>query len=65
VKKLYRSKKNRVLLGVLGGLGEYMGVDPTVLRLVFVLVMLLTAVIPLTLFYFIAALIIPEAPDKA
>ena len=32
-KKLYRSKKDRVFAGVCGGIGEYLGVDPTVIRL--------------------------------
>ena len=33
-KKLYRSSTNRVICGVCGGLGEYFGVDPTVVRLI-------------------------------
>lgn len=36
-KKLYRSETNRMLAGVAGGLGEYFGVDPTIIRLIFVL----------------------------
>jgi len=36
-KKLYRSESNRVLAGVAGGLGEYFGIDPTLIRLLFVL----------------------------
>ncbi|MDP3941228.1 MAG: PspC domain-containing protein [bacterium] len=35
--RLYRSEKNRVLAGVAGGIGEYAGIDPTIIRLVFVL----------------------------
>lgn len=36
-KKLYRSRKNKMLCGVCGGLGEYLGIDPTVVRLLVVL----------------------------
>jgi len=36
-KKLYRSETNRVLAGVAGGLGEYFVIDPTLIRLLFVL----------------------------
>ena len=36
-KRLHRSSTNKMLLGVCGGLGEHFGIDPTLLRLVFVL----------------------------
>lgn len=36
-KKLYRSETNKVLAGVAGGLGEYFQIDPTIIRLIFVL----------------------------
>tara|TARA_Y100000310_G_scaffold123899_1_gene122654 strand:- start:2416 stop:2850 length:435 start_codon:yes stop_codon:yes gene_type:complete len=36
-KRLYRSKSNRVLGGVCGGIGEYFGIDPTLIRLAWVL----------------------------
>ncbi|MGA2911458.1 MAG: PspC domain-containing protein [Candidatus Levyibacteriota bacterium] len=36
-RKLYRSETNRVIAGVAGGLGEYFEVDPTIIRLLFVL----------------------------
>ncbi|MBP1911035.1 PspC domain-containing protein [Thermococcus stetteri] len=58
-KRLVRSKKNRLFLGVLGGIAEYLEVDPTVVRLIFVL---LFAVNPgvMTLAYLLAALVMPE-----
>jgi phage shock protein C len=34
-KKLFRSEENKVLFGILGGLGEYFDVDPTIYRLFF------------------------------
>ncbi|MFZ3057772.1 MAG: PspC domain-containing protein [Minisyncoccales bacterium] len=36
-KKLYRSKANRVIFGVCGGLGEYFEIDPLVVRILFIL----------------------------
>lgn len=36
-KRLYRSRKNRVLGGVCGGIGEYFGVDPVLVRLLWVI----------------------------
>ncbi|KKG25473.1 PspC domain-containing protein, partial [Methanosarcina sp. 2.H.T.1A.15] len=37
MKKLYRSKKNRIIAGVCGGIGEYLDVDPTLIRLLWAL----------------------------
>jgi len=36
-KRLYRSKTDRMLFGVCGGLGKYLGIDPTIIRVIFVL----------------------------
>ncbi len=38
--RLYRSRTNRVIAGVCGGLGDYLGIDPTLIRLFFVLLVL-------------------------
>jgi phage shock protein C len=35
--KLYRSRKDRMLFGVCGGLGKFFGIDSTIMRIVFVL----------------------------
>jgi phage shock protein C len=40
-KKLYRSRKEKMIAGVCGGLGEYFGFDPTWVRLIFLLFLLL------------------------
>ena len=60
IKRLYRSKTNRVFGGVLGGLGEYFNVDPVILRLVFLFVLIFTAVVPGIFFYIISIFVIPE-----
>ena len=58
-KKLYRSKTQRMLCGVCGGIGEYFNIDPTLIRLLFVLFGCAGGGI---LAYIIAAIIIPDGP---
>ena len=56
-KRLYKSRTNRVLCGVCGGIGEYLNIDPTIIRLLFVLLGCTTTGI---IIYLVAAIIIPE-----
>lgn len=56
-KRLYKSRTNRVLCGVCGGIGEYFGIDPTVVRLLCVLLGLTSTGL---IAYIIAACIMPE-----
>ena len=58
-KSLYRSQTNRMLLGVCGGLGEYLNLDPTIVRLLWAFFTLITVGGGL-LAYIIASLIIPS-----
>ena len=60
-KKLYRNTNNKLIAGVCSGLGEYLNIDPTVVRLIWALVGLTGAGI---VAYLIAALIIPEKPSN-
>ena len=60
-KKLYKSKTNKKLAGVCGGVGEFLGIDPTIIRLIWVLLTLFVGCG--LLLYIICALIIPETPD--
>ncbi|MBD3202917.1 PspC domain-containing protein [Candidatus Woesearchaeota archaeon] len=59
-KRLYRSKKNRVIAGICGGLGEYFDIDPVIIRLIWVFVVLAGGSGALA--YIIAWIIIPEKP---
>ena len=61
MKRLTKSR-NRMLSGVLGGIAEYVNVDPTLVRLLFIALLIFTVVIPCVLFYLIAAIIMPEPP---
>jgi len=56
-KKLYKSRTNRMICGVCGGLAEYLNLDATIIRLVFAILVLTGVSI---LFYIAAAIIIPE-----
>ena len=60
-KKLYRNTSNKIIVGVCSGLAEYIGIDPTVVRLIWALIGLTGAGI---LAYLVAALIIPEKPSN-
>lgn len=57
-KRLYRSRSNVVISGVCGGVAEYFDLDPTLVRLGYVLLTLFTAFSGV-IFYIIAALVIP------
>jgi len=61
-KKLYRSKTDQKLCGVCSGIAEYLNVDPTIVRLIWVLLVLCAG--SGVLAYLICALIIPEKPDN-
>ncbi len=59
MKKLYKSN-NRMICGVCAGLAEYLGIDPTVVRLIWAALGLTGTGI---LLYIIAALVMPENMD--
>lgn len=59
-KKLYRSKTNRVFAGICGGLGEYMNVDPVVIRIIWLFIVICTGFFPGVLAYILAIFVIPE-----
>lgn len=59
-KKLYRSRDERMIAGVAGGIAEYFNVDPTIIRLLFVITAMAGG--PGLLAYIILAIIIPEEP---
>jgi phage shock protein C len=60
MKRLYRSKNNRFIAGVCGGIAEYSNIDPTIIRLLWLFLSLIWG----TGFfaYIIAWIIIPEEP---
>ncbi len=59
-KSLTRSSHNKMIAGVCGGIAEYFGWDPTLVRVGYVLVTLLFAGFPGLLAYIILAVVVPE-----
>ncbi|MFN2144611.1 MAG: PspC domain-containing protein [Anaerolineales bacterium] len=60
-KKLFRSRTERMISGVCGGLGNYLNVDPTLIRLIFVFGALVTGS-GLFWAYLVMMLVVPEEP---
>lgn len=52
---------DRIISGVCAGLANYMNLDPTVMRVIFVLLTLVTAILPCAIAYIAMALIIPQS----
>jgi len=61
-KSLYRSRSQRMIGGVCGGLGAFFGIDPTLIRLLFVIGSLLGWAGFLVLTYIIMMFVVPEEP---
>jgi len=59
-KRLKRSRSDRMLAGICGGIANYMMVDPSIIRLVFVLATFFTALFPGILIYFIMWIVVPK-----
>ncbi|HEU5183067.1 MAG TPA: PspC domain-containing protein [Gemmatimonadaceae bacterium] len=59
-KPLRRSRTNRMVAGVIGGLAEYWSIDPTLARVGFVIVSIISVAFPGLLVYALLWLIIPE-----
>ncbi len=59
--RLYRSRADRMVAGVCGGLGEYFGIDPTLARLFFVIAAIFTGGL-MILVYLVMILVIPAEP---
>ena len=59
MKRLYRSKKDRMLGGVCAGLGEHLDIDPTVIRLIWAVITVISVGTGV-LVYILAWILIPE-----
>jgi phage shock protein C len=60
---LRRSRTNRQIAGVVGGLAEYMNMDPTLLRVLYVVGSIVSAAFPGILVYILLWFLIPESPE--
>lgn len=59
-KKLYRSTTNKKICGVCAGIGDFFGIDPTIVRVVYAILSLFTSGFPGIILYIVLAFIIPE-----
>ena len=59
MKRLFRSRKNKMIAGICGGIAEMTSQDPTLIRILVVLLALVTAVFPFVVLYIIFWVIIP------
>ena len=62
-KRLYRSETNKTVAGLFGGIGEYFNVDPVLIRVAFIIVAVVTGVVPGIIAYFLCVLIVPKHTD--
>ena len=61
---LHRSRRNRILAGVCGGIAEWLGWRPTVVRILYVLVSIVSAAFPGILAYVVLWLLMPKSPSS-
>ena len=61
-KRLYRIRKGRKLLGVLGGLGDFFGLDRSLVRIAYVVITFFTLCVPGIVLYMTMAFIVPTEP---
>jgi phage shock protein C len=59
-KRLYRSRNERMVAGVAGGIADYFNIDPTIIRLLFVIATLFGG--PGLIAYIVLAIVVPEEP---
>ena len=61
MKQLRRSNKERMIAGVCGGIAEYFGLDPSIVRVVYVVISVLSVAFPGILFYILMWIIVPQS----
>ena len=60
---LLRSRRHRMIAGVCGGIADSLGWDPTLVRILYVLVSVVSAAFPGILVYLVLWMVMPEAPS--
>ncbi len=63
--KLHRSRQNRMIAGVMGGVAEYLGWNPTLTRLLFVIISTASAAVPGILIYVVLWVVMPNATQDS
>ncbi|MCA0150607.1 PspC domain-containing protein [Rossellomorea vietnamensis] len=62
-KRLARSRSDRKLAGVIGGLARYVGIDSTILRVIFIILLIPTGFFPLAVVYGLLAFVLPHEEE--
>lgn len=60
MKRIYRSRNNRIISGVCGGIAEYFNIDPSLVRLIAILALIPTALVGGAIAYIVCTVVIPE-----
>lgn len=61
--QLYRSRRHKVIAGVCGGIADWLGWDPTAVRILYVVVSILSAAFPGLIVYIVLWLVMPVASE--
>jgi phage shock protein PspC (stress-responsive transcriptional regulator) len=61
MKRVYRSRTDKKIFGICGGIGEAYDIDPTLIRIIVVFLALATGLLPMIVTYIIARFIMPPA----
>lgn len=61
---LYRSRRYRIIAGVCGGIAEWLGWDPTLVRILFVVISIVSVAFPGIIAYLILWVVMPNAPTQ-
>lgn len=62
--KLTRSREDTVFSGLLGGIGEYFNVDPTIVRIIVVVLFFTITPLPVVPLYIVGMILVPKAPKN-
>lgn len=63
--KLHRSRQNRMIAGVMGGIAEYLGWSPNLVRLLFVIISCVSVAVPGIMIYLVLWFIMPNAQPSS
>ena len=63
-KRLYKSRTDKVIEGVCGGIAEYINMDPTVVRVLYVVLSVMSSGFPGILIYILLMIIMPDKPEE-
>jgi phage shock protein C len=63
-RRLTRSSRHKIIAGVCGGLAEYFQLDPTVVRVAYVLISIISVAFPGILAYIILMFVMPPSPEQ-